>query len=123
MEKEEGTLEGALVPAPKPAEMRYEDEDPDAVTRVLVRVDYADGRIREYEAREPQQFRISDPESMATMSFRRTGLSVAAGGGFAGVTAGVPTLSLSFAAHPRHNMHIRTERTAEPLPGQVTPAR
>ena len=32
------------------------------MTRVFVRVEYADGRIREYQAKEPQDFRINDPE-------------------------------------------------------------
>jgi hypothetical protein len=119
MSEDENALEGALVPAAAPADMRYEDENPDKVARVLVRVDYTDGRIREYEASEPQEFRMSNPEDMSTMSMRRTRLSVGAGGGFSPVSAMVPTLSLSFAAHPRYNMQIRTERTAEPAPRKV----
>jgi hypothetical protein len=116
-ENDAGALEGALVPAPPPAQMRYEDENRDKVARVFVRVDYADGRIREYEATEPQSFQISDPEDVSTMSVRQTGLSIAAGGGFRGLRAAVPSLRLSFTAHPRHNMHIRTERTARPADG------
>ena len=115
---DEEVVEGALVPAPA-AQMRYEDENPDAVARVLVRVEYADGRIREYEAAEPQEFRISNPQDMSTMSMRRTRLSVGGGGGFSPMSAMVPTLSLSFAAHPRHNMLIRTEATAAPRQGEV----
>jgi hypothetical protein len=101
-------LEGTLVPADVPVEMRYEDEDPGKVDWVFVRVEYADGRIREYGARDPQDFTISDPEQVPTMSFRRTGLS--AGG--MGVVAAVPSLSLSFTANPRQGLHIRTEKTA-----------
>jgi hypothetical protein len=108
-------LEGTLLPGAAPAaEMRYEDEDPDKVARVLVRVDYADGRIREYEAQEPQDFTISNPEDVGTMAFRTTRLSVGGGGGFSPLRAAVPSLSLSFSANPRYNLHIRTERTAEP---------
>ena len=112
---ETGKIAGkAISPTPPAADMRYEDDDPDAVARVLVRVDYADGRIREYEAREPRDFQISDPESLSSISFRRTGISVSHGGGFSPLTAGVSSLRLSFTAHPRWNLHIRTERTAEP---------
>ena len=61
---EDEALEGALVPAPQPADIRYEDEAPaDAVTRVLVTVERADGSVKEYEAREPQNFEMNDPES------------------------------------------------------------
>jgi len=103
-------IEGALVSAPPVADMHYEDEEPDKVDWVFVRVEYADGRIREYGARDPQNFTISNPESVSTMAFRRTGLS--AGG--MGVVAAVPSLSLSFTANPRQGLHIRTEATAEP---------
>jgi hypothetical protein len=115
-----GALTGNLLPAAPAAEMRYEDEEPDRVARVLVRVDYADGRIREYEAREPQEFQISNPESTGSMSLRTTRLSLPGGGGFRPMQAMVPTLRLYFAAHPRYNLHIRTERTAEPY-GPVPP--
>lgn len=115
-DEEREALEGALVLSPS-EQMRYEDEDPDKVARVFVRVDYADGRIREYEATEPENFQISNPEDISTMSFRQTGLGIAAGGGFAGLRAGVPSLRLSFTANPRHNMHIKTERTAAPADG------
>jgi hypothetical protein len=115
------TLEGALVPAPQPAEMRYEDEtQPDAVTRVLVVVERADGSVKEYEAREPQNWQMNDPESISAQVFRQTGLGIASGSGFRGVTAGVPSLRLSFSAHPRHNLHIRNVRWpgGEPGPSQ-----
>ena len=78
---DEVPVTGEIVAAPV-ADMRYEDEDPDAVARVLVRVEYTDGRIREYEAKEPQDFQMNDPESMSSMVFRKTRLSLAAGGGF-----------------------------------------
>jgi len=42
------------------------------------------------------------------MSTRRTGLAVGAGDGFAPVSHAVPTLTVRLAAHPRHNLHIRT---------------
>jgi hypothetical protein len=35
-----------------------------------------------------------------------------AGGGFVPLTRAVSSLRLSFTAHPRWNLHIRTERTA-----------
>ena len=100
-------LEGALVPAPQPAQMRYEDETPpDAVTRVLVVVERADGTVKEYEAREPQDWLMNDPESFSTQVFRQTGLGI----GATRLTAGVPSLRLSFSAHPRYNLHIRNKR-------------
>jgi hypothetical protein len=114
---DEAALEGALVPAPA-EQIRYEEEDPGKVTRVFVRVDYAGGRVREYEAREPQDFKISNPDDMPTMSFRQTRLSIGGPGGFRGLTAGVPTLSVSFAANPRRGLDIRTERTAGSWPGR-----
>lgn len=119
-------LEGALVPGPQPADIRYEDEDRDKVACVTVLVEYADGRAKEYKAREPQDFRMSDPEQMSTMAFRTTGLSIGGGGGFRDLQAGVPALSLSFAANPRYNLHIRNVRTdlpqsSIPLPGISSP--
>ena len=108
---EDEALEGALVPAPQPADIRYEDEAPaDAVTRVLVVVERADGSVKEYEAREPQDFEMNDPESFSAQVFRPTGLGLASGSGFRSVTAGVPSLRLSFSAHPRYNLHIRNKR-------------
>jgi hypothetical protein len=99
-----------LAVQPPAADMRYTDDS--AVTRVFVRVEYADGRIREYQAKEPQRFEMNDPESMSSMSFRSTGVSVSAGGLFKPVQAAVSSLRLSFTAHPRWNLHIRTEATA-----------
>ena len=100
-------LEGALVPAPQPAQMRYEDETPpDAVTRVLVVVERADGTVKEYEAREPQDWLMNDPESVSAQVIRQTGLGI----GATQLQAGVPSLRLSFSAHPRYNLHIRNVR-------------
>ena len=98
-------ISGEIVKAPPAAEMRY--EDPDAVTRVFVRVEYADGRIREYQAVEPQDFKITDG-----MTMRQSKAKFSAGGIFVPLTQMVATLSLSFTAHPRRNIHIRTEATA-----------
>lgn len=100
-------ISGEIVKAPPAAEMRYEPEDPDAVTRVFVRVEYADGRIREYQAKEPQDFRMRDG-----MTMRQSRARVSAGGIFVPLTNAVAMLSLSFTAHPRRNIHIRTEVTA-----------
>ena len=98
-------ISGEIVKAPPSAEMRYEDESPDAVTRVFVRVEYADGRIREYQAREPQDFKINNPESAPSMVFSR------------GMSA-TREVRLSFRPNPRWNLHIRTEATApEDFPG------
>ena len=92
-------ISGEIVKAPPAAEMRYEDADPDAVARVFVRVEYADGRIREYQAKEPQDFRINDPESAPSMVFGR-GMSASR------------EVRLSFRPNLRWNLHIRTEATA-----------
>ena len=100
-------ISGEIVKAPPAAEMRYGPEDPDAVTRVFVRVEYADGRIREYQAREPQDFQVTDG-----MAMRQSKAKYSAGGIFVPLTQMVATLDLSFTAHPRHNIHIRTEATA-----------
>jgi hypothetical protein len=100
-------VSGKIVPAPPAAEMRYEDEDPDAVARVFIRVEYVDGRIREYQAKEPQDFEVKESMAMRESPFR-----VSAGGLFTAMKQAVPSLRLSFTAHPRWNMHIRTEATA-----------
>ena len=92
-------ISGEIVKAPPAAEMRYEDADPDAVTRVFVRVEYADGRIREYQAQEPQDFKINNPESSPSMVFSR------------GMSA-TRDVRMSFKPSPRWNLHIRTEATA-----------
>ena len=110
---EDEALEGALVPAQQAADIRYEAETPpDAVTRVLVVVERADGSVKEYEAREPHNWSMNDPESFSAQVFRPTGLGVGSGRGFRGLTAGVPSLRLSFSAHPRYNLHIRNVRRA-----------
>jgi len=93
----------AALPA---ADTRYTDDS--AVARVFVRVEYADGRIREYQAREPQDFQMND----SSMVVSKTRLSLPAGGGFTPLSRAVSSLSLSFTAHPRWNLHIRTEQTA-----------
>ena len=90
---------------PAAADMRYEDEDDEVVTRVFVRVEYAGGRIREYQAREPQDFRINDPEDAPSMVFSRA-------------MSATREVRLSFRPNPRWNLHIRTEATApEDFPG------
>lgn len=87
---------------PPAADMRYDD---DTVTRVFVRVEYAGGRIREYQAQEPQDFEINNPESAPSMVF---------GAG----RALTREVRLRFKPHPRWNLHIRTEATApEDFPG------
>ena len=101
---------GAEVAVTPTADMRYTDDS--AVARVFVRVEYADGRIREYQAKEPQDFRMNDPESMSSMVTSRSRGALPAGGGFVPLTRAVSSLRLSFTAHPRYNLHIRTERTA-----------
>lgn len=96
------------------ADIRYEDEtDSDAVTRVLVRVERADGSVKEYEAREPQNWEMNDPESVSAQVFRQTGIGIMSGSGPRGLTAGVPSLRLSFSAHPRYNLHIRNSRMGD----------
>jgi hypothetical protein len=100
-------ISGEVVKAPPSADMRYEDTDPDAVARVFVRVEYADGRIREWQALEPEDFEVKDG-----MAMRRSKAKFSAGGIFVPLTNAVATLRLSFTAHPRHNIHIRTEATA-----------
>ena len=100
-------ISGEIVKAPPAAEMRYEETASDAVDRVFIRVEYADGRIREYQAKEPQDFKVSDG-----MTMRQSKARFSAGGIFVPLTQAVATLSLSLTAHPRHNLHIRTEATA-----------
>ena len=105
-ELEVAALSGKIVkrPAePAAADARYDEED--RVARVFVRVEYGDGRIREYQAREPLDFEINDPESAPSMVF---------GGG----RSATRPVRLSFRPHPRWNLHIRTEATApEDFPG------
>jgi hypothetical protein len=118
---EDEALEGALVPAPKPADIRYEDETPpDAVTKVIIRVERADGSVKEYEAREPQNWQMNDPESIGAQVLRPTGFGIGYDTALKTLMAGVPSLRLSFTAHPRHNLHIRNVRWpgGEPGPSQ-----
>jgi hypothetical protein len=100
---------------PPAADIRYTDDE--AVAFVFVRVEYADGRIREYQAKEPQDFRINNPEDAPSMAFGR------------GMSA-TREVRLSFRPNPRWNLHIRTEATAPedfegisyrlPAPGRQT---
>lgn len=109
------------MPAPQPADIHYEAETaPDAVTRVLVVVERADGSVKEYEAREPQNWQMNDPESVAAQVFRPTGFGIGYDSALKTLTAGVPSLRLSFSANPRHNLHIRNVRWpgGEPGPSQ-----
>jgi hypothetical protein len=92
-------ISGEIVKSPPAAEMRYEPDDPDAVARVFMRVEYADGRIREYQAVEPQDFKINNPESAPSMVF-------------SGGMSATREVRLSFRPSPRYNLHIRTEATA-----------
>jgi hypothetical protein len=113
---EPAEISGEIVKAPPAAEIRY--EDPDAVARVFVRVEWKSGKIREYQAQEPEGFEMNEPESWGSMSFRDTGIRLGAGGLFAPLKTAVSSLRLSFQANPRFNMHIRTEATApEDFPG------
>lgn len=95
---------------PAASGIRYDDEDP--VTRVFVRVEWASGKIREYQAREPSEFDMNVPESWSSMTVRDTGVRLGAGGIFAPLKTAVASLRLFFRANPRFNMHIRTEATA-----------
>ncbi len=109
-------ISGEIVKAPPAADIRYEDDS--RVTRVFVRVEWAGGKIREYQALEPQGFEMNEPESWQSHSFQPTGVSFSAGGLFVRQQAAVASLRLSFKANPRYNMHIRTEATApEDFPG------
>ena len=110
---EDAAIEGALVPVPQPADIRYEDENADKVTRVLVVVERADGSVKEYEAREPANFMMNDPESLSAQVIRTTGLGLPSGGGFRELMAGMPSLRLRFTANPRYNLHIRNKRNKE----------
>lgn len=101
---------------PPTADVRYDDEDADRVARVLVRVEWAGGKIREYEAEDPEGFKMNDPETDLRMQPMR--MAVQSGGSpVVPMMAAVPELRLLFRANPRHNMHIRTERTAGPSGG------
>jgi hypothetical protein len=122
MSEETGEAEeisGEIVKAPTLAGIRYRarhedgDDEPGKVARVLVRVDYADGRIREYEALEPEGFEMNDPET--DLSFGSMRMSVQSGGSpFMPMMAAVWSLRLKFRANPRRMAEIRTERTARP---------
>jgi hypothetical protein len=116
MSSDDEALSGQLVPAPPPADIRYDDksaDDRDRVANVLVVVTYGDGHVKEYEAREPADWQMNDPESFSAQVFRQTGLGIGSGSRFRGITAGVPSLRLSFTANPRYNLHIRNKRSEE----------
>lgn len=101
----EPEITGEVVKAPPAVEMRYDEDDP--VTRVFIRFERKSGKIREYQAREPQDFEVK--ESMTAVQSRGR---ISAGGLFTPLSMAVPSLRLSFTAHPRWNLHIRTEATA-----------
>lgn len=96
---------------PPAADMRYDDEDADAVARVFVRVEWKGGRVREYETEEPQAFVMNDPEADVTLRPMRMAVQ-APGSPVVPMMAAASSLRLSFRANPRRNMVIRTERTA-----------
>lgn len=108
-------LEGALVPAPQAAGVSWEDENAGEVVKVLVVVTRRDGSVKEYEAREPHDFQMNDPESLSAQVIRQTRLGIGGGGGFRGLSAGVPSLRLSFTANPRYNLHIRNSLSSGAL--------
>jgi hypothetical protein len=88
------------------------------VALVMVRVEYKDGRIREYEAAEPDNFTMNDPET--DLSFGDTGRAVQAWGSpRMPMLAATPALRLSFRGNPRRLMVIRTERTAAPAEERI----
>ena len=62
---------------------------------------------REVHHVDPQDFKVTDG-----MTMRQSKARISAGGIFVPLTNAVATLSLSFTAHPRRNIHIRTEATA-----------
>lgn len=102
---------------PPAADVRYEGEDADEVARVFVRVEWKGGKVREYEALEPQAFVMNDPENerprLAPMR-----MAVQSGGSpVVPMMAAVPELRLSFRANPRHNMHIRREQVVTVIRG------
>jgi hypothetical protein len=106
-------LEGQLVPSPAPG-IRYEDEGADTVTRVLIRVERADGSVKEYEAREPADWKMTDPESISSMRIAGTmGVQPLGQPGFTQVRQAMPSMSLSFTANPRYNLHIRTRQIVD----------
>ena len=109
---EDEPVSGEIVKAPPAAEMRYDDE-PGKVARVLVRVDYADGRVREYEALEPEDWDMNDPETDLSLGSMRMGVQ-SGGSPFVPMMAAVWSLRLKFRANPRRMTEIRTERTAGP---------
>lgn len=112
---EDEPLAGEIAQAPPLADITYEDEDPDRVVRVFVRVDWAGGKVREYEADGPEDFEINDPETDVSLRPMRTRVQSALGGPMMGMTMAVPRVRLSFRGGSRVPMLIRTEATAEPL--------
>jgi hypothetical protein len=113
MSGQDEPVTGQVVPVPAAAEVRYEDETAGRVARVLVRVDYADGRVREYEAEDPEAFTMNDPERDTAVRPMRMTVQ-APGSPVMPMAAMVPSLRLSFTGNPRRPFHIRTERTAAP---------
>lgn len=117
MSGQEEPVSGEVVAAPPVADMRYEDEDGDRVTRAFVRIDYADGRVREYEAPNPEGFTMNDPEADVTVQPMRKAVQ-APGSPVMPMMVACPALRLSLRGSPRTPMLIRTERTAPPLAGR-----
>ena len=103
---ETAALSGEIVK--RPAELaamdaRYDSRD--RVARVFVRVEWEGGKIREYQAKDPQDFRLNNPEDAPSMAF-------------SGGRMLTREVRLSFRPDPRWNLHIRTEATApEDFPG------
>lgn len=99
---------------PPAADMRYEDEDAGKVARVLVRVEWADGKVREYEAEDPEGFQINDPERDFTLAPMRMSVQ-APGSPVVPMLAATAKVDLSFRvrfqSNPRRALQIRTERT------------
>ena len=92
-----------LAVTPPAADARYDEDGP--VARVFVRVEWEGGKIREYQAKEPQDFELNNPEGAPSMVFGGGGLLTR-------------EVRLSFRPDPRWNLHIRTEATApEDFPG------
>ncbi len=104
--------------------MRYEDEDADRVARVLVRVEWANGKIREYEAEDPEGFQINDPERDITLAPMRMTVQALTGPvvPMIGATSKVElSFRLRFQSNPRRALQIRTERTASRRENAATP--
>jgi hypothetical protein len=101
-------ISGSIVPAPPVADIRYEEDT--QPSRVLVRVEWPGGKIREYETGQPGGFEMNDPETDLSFAPARMAVQVP-GSPVVPVMAAAWTLRLSFRADP-WEAEIRTERTA-----------